>query len=214
MPKIYGDRWRVVRELGQGGQALVHLVEDEHSELKGQYALKRLRGDGSPKALQRFHREVAALKNVVHPGIVRLVDHSNLDDKSPFYVMEYIPESRPLSKLLGTDSNPFCRAPVRALNFALDILEALNSCHQKSIIHRDLSPSNVLLVPGDPRPRLIDFGLCQFEDGSRITLSDEGVGTQNYMAPECEVGAEGTVGAPADIYSVGKLLWAALFNQN
>ena len=94
------------------------------------------------------------------------------------------------------------------------MLDALSSCHEKGVIHRALSPSNVLMVPEDLRPRLIDFGLCQIENGTAITLLDEGVGTPTYMAPECEAGADGTIGPTADIYSVGKLLWAALFNQN
>ena len=214
MAKIYGDRWRLVRDLGQGGQAIVCLVEDQRGELPGQYALKRIRGDGSPKAIQRLRREVDALKSIDHPGVVRLVDHSLLEDIHQFYVMEYVDGSRPLSKLLSSDSNPFRGSPVLALKFAIDILSALDCCHRQGILHRDLSPSNILIVSGNMQPRLIDFGLCQIEDGTMVTLLDEGVGTQNYMAPECEAGAEGVVGPASDIYSVGKLLWAVICNQN
>jgi hypothetical protein len=60
---------------------------------------------------------------------------------------------------------------------------------------------------------VIDFGICQIEETETITLADEGVGTQNYMAPECESGSGGQVKSWSDIYSAGKLLWSAVTNQ-
>jgi serine/threonine protein kinase len=70
----------------------------------------------------------------------------------------------------------------------------------------------VLVLP-DSSIRIIDFGLCQIPDGETITLAEEGVGTPNYMAPECEAGSLDEVSSKADLYSIGKLLWSAVTNK-
>lgn len=67
----------------------------------------------------------------------------------------------------------------------------------------------MLLVP-DGTIRIIDFGICQVEEAETITLTDEGVGTVNYMAPECESWATGSIGTHSDLYSAGKILWSAV----
>src|SRR4030043_28214 len=77
------------------------------------------------------------------------------------------------------------------LRFAREI-QVIKICEQivPPVVHRDISPSNILILP-DETIKVIDFGLCQIENEDKITLIDEGVGTQNYMSPECESGAEG-----------------------
>ena len=80
------------------------------------------------------------------------------------------------------------------------------------ILHRDLSPGNVLVLP-DGTIRLIDFGLCQTVGDETITLVDEGLGTRNYTAPECESGASGKPSPTSDLYSAGKILWSAVTGQ-
>lgn len=76
-------------------------------------------------------------------------------------------------------------------------------------MHRDLCPSNILILPNH-LIKIIDFGICQIEGGTPITLSDEGVGTLNYMAPECESGSDERISIGADLYSAGKILWSAI----
>src|SRR5207245_774412 len=78
--------------------------------------------------------------------------------------------------------------------------------------HRDLSPANVL-VTDDGRIILIDFGLCQIENGNRVTLTAEAVGTQHYRPPECSGFSSTVVTSKADLYSAGKILWSMVTNQ-
>jgi serine/threonine protein kinase len=141
-----------------------------------------------------------------------LFDHSDPGDAFPFYVMEYIEGARPIKKLVGTSDNPFQGNALRALQFFQQLASAIHAWEQAKIVHRDLSPGNVLILPnGDIK--VIDFGICQIDETETITLVDEGVGTPNYMAPECESGAGGSVKTWSDIYSAGKLLWTAITNQ-
>ncbi len=205
-------RWKIGRQLGEGGQAPVYIATDSRQELSGEFALKKLPSHKPAKAYERFSKEIDALRVVEHPSIVRIVDHSAPDDDVQFYVMEFVEGARTLRKLLGTSDNPFASDPLKSVHFFRQIVFAINACQECQIVHRDLSPANVLVLPnGDAR--IIDFGCCQINDDERITLTDEGIGTPNYMAPECESGAEGEIRANADFYSAGKLLWSAITNK-
>jgi serine/threonine protein kinase len=206
-------RWKADGQtLGSGGQGAVVAVTDKTGEHAGRFALKSLPLDKPAKAYERFAREVEAMKAVAHPNVARLFDHSAPGDAFPFYVMEYIEGARPLKKLVGSAENPFQGDALRSLRFFLQLASAIYAWEQAKIVHRDLSPGNVLILPsGDIK--VIDFGICQIDETETITLADEGVGTQNYMAPECESGAGGEVRTWSDIYSAGKLLWTAITNQ-
>jgi serine/threonine protein kinase len=125
--------------------------------------------------------------------------------------MELVEGAKTLKKILGLDDNPFYCDPLAALDFFSMICEAIYACENASppIVHRDLSPSNVLILP-DATIKIIDFGLCYTAEGIIITLDDEGVGTPNYMSPECESGSDGNINIYSDLYSAGKLLWSAI----
>ena len=205
-------RWKVGRQLGEGGQAPVFLATDKQNELAGEYALKALPSGKPPKAYERFAREIEAIKAVNHPNIVRIIDHSEAADSFQFYVMEYIDGAIPLRKLLNTPNNPFASDPHKSVKFFRQLVSAIHACQEAKVVHRDLSPANVLILPNNGI-EIIDFGCCQISDHETITLADEGVGTQYYMAPECESGAEGEIRTNADIYSAGKLLWSAITNR-
>lgn len=202
-------RWKATgNSLGQGGQAQVYEVLDTRNEFEGSYALKALRRD-APKALTRFHHEVAAIKALDHPYIVKIIDHSMPGDEFPFYVMPRESNCVPLKSLLSTTKNPFLGDALNALRFFERLADVIATCDAKGIVHRDLSPSNLLIRP-DQSFVVIDFGLCQIEEGTAVTLVDEGIGTQYYMAPECESGAAGNISSRSDVYSAGKLLWSAV----
>jgi serine/threonine protein kinase len=208
-------RWKPTgRTLGEGGQAQVQEVEDSSGEYSGKYALKGL-AKGKPKqAYERFYREITAIKGLKHPYIINVVDSSSPQDDFHYYVMEFVEGARPLQSVLSSSNNPFLSDPVAALDLFHKLAEAILACEKNNpkLVHRDLSPSNVLLVP-DGTIRIIDFGICQVEGNETITLSDEGVGTVNYMAPECESGATGNIGTHSDLYSAGKILWSAVTGQ-
>lgn len=210
LPKDF--RWRQIRDLGSGGQATVIEVEDTTGALPGTYALKPLRKGASAKAFRRFSREVAAMKAVDHPGVIKIIESSNTEDQFHYYVMEYIPGATTLKKLLNSGNNPFYDSALRSLRLFEQLVGVIAAAKEAKVVHRDLSPANVLVLP-DRSIKVIDFGICQIEGETTITLMDEGVGTINYMAPECESGAGGEVSFKSDLYSAGKILWSAITNQ-
>lgn len=209
-------RWQFTgRTIGGGGQAQVREVEDSSGEYTGKYALKTLAKDKPKQAYERFYREIAAIKVLQHPYIIRVVDSSSPEDDFVYYVMELVEGSIPLQSILGLANNRFLSNPVAALDLFHKLTEAIQACENNDpkIVHRDLSPANVLLVP-DGTIRIIDFGICQVAGEKAITLIDEGIGTINYMAPECESGATGKIGTHSDLYSAGKILWSAVTGQH
>ncbi len=205
-------RWKVDGDtLGRGGQGAVTVVGDDNGEYSGQYALKALEGGKPRTAYERFAREIEALHSVEAPGVVTVIDHSAPEDQFQFYVMEYVEGGKSLKKLLDIGKNPFRADPLASLDFFIKLVSTIEAYDATGIIHRDLSPANVLVLP-DGNIRVIDFGLCQIDGAETITLTGEGLGTPNYMAPECESGAEGAVTVQADLYSAGKILWDAIAN--
>jgi serine/threonine protein kinase len=213
IPKEF--RWKPTgRTLGEGGQAQVQEVEDSSGEYSGKYALKGLAKGKPGQAYERFYREITAIKGLQHPYIIKVVDSSSPQDDFRYYVMELVEGAKPLQTVLGSPSNPFLSKPVASIDLFQMLVEAILACEKNDpkIVHRDLSPANVLLAPNGTI-RIIDFGICQVEGEATITLADEGVGTINYMAPECESGATGNIGAHSDLYSAGKILWSAVTGQ-
>jgi serine/threonine protein kinase len=207
-----GLRWQPTgRTIGEGGQAQVREVEDSSGEFTGRYALKTLAKDKPRQAYERFYREITTIKALKHPYIIRVVDSSLPGGDFAYYVMEFIEGSIPLKIVLGSTENRFLSNPTAALDLFHKIAEAILACENNNpkIVHRDLSPDNVLLLP-DGTIKIIDFGICQVADEKTITLTNEGVGTVNYMAPECESGATGEIGTHSDLYSAGKILWSAV----
>lgn len=206
-------RWKLIRPLGSGGQATVFEVEDRSGALPGRYALKPLRSGASTKAYERFYREVSAITALDHPGVIKVIEHSRREDDFHYYVMELIPGATSLKKLLNSDQNPFSDAANKSVKFFWQLASVIGAANRADIVHRDLKPANILILP-DHSAKVIDFGICQIEGASPITLVDEGVGAINYMAPECESGSIGEIDFRSDLYSAGKVLWAAVTNQN
>ena len=205
-------RWQPQGEtIGQGGQGQVLAVVDNTGELPGTWALKVLRNKQPGQAYERFVREIMAVQILDHPNVIRVVDFSRPEADFQYYVMEVIEGAVSLERILASEKNPFFADPIKSLALFRDICLALAACESSEppIVHRDLAPANILICP-NLRPKIIDFGLCQVEGHNAITLVDEGVGTVNYMAPECESGSTEPIGTAADLYSAGKVLWSAI----
>ena len=203
---------RTGRTLGSGGQSSVYEVETKVLSRfpAGKCAMKELRNVRSDQAKQRFLREIEAVKKIQDPRIVKVIDHHKEDDSFLYYVMPYDKAFTTLEKLIFSPDSVFRANPKSCLAFTAECAEALHQVHQHEnrIVHRDLKPGNMLYNRKTRKPLIIDFGCCQMEGDRKITLVDEGVGTQNYMAPECESGASGEVTFKSDIYSLGKILWS------
>ena len=204
--------YRVIRPIGRGGMAGVFEVEDP----KGQrFALKSPITDvrSSSDVARRFARETNAMRVLNHPNLVSAVDVF-VDSGVLFLVMEMI-VGRTLTTAIADGLQP--RA---ALLLAHQILEGMGHAHAAGVIHRDLKPDNIVLVPepGWERVKILDFGLVKLiGDTAGVygssTLTNAGVvhGTPAYMAPEQARG--GAVDARSDLYSIGIILFEMLIGR-
>jgi hypothetical protein len=192
-PVIIGGL-ELVEEIGRGGMGHVWRARDP--VLQREVAVKFL--EPSPVASEtreRLRREARALARLDHPAIVRVLDVGE-DDEQAWLVMELAP-GQPLSDLVPLPVD-------RATDVAAQVAEALAYAHARSVVHRDVKPANVL-VDGEGRARLLDFGIARRTDAADgITRSGLVAGSPPYMAPEAMAG-----GAPdprADVYSLGAML--------
>jgi serine/threonine protein kinase len=193
----YG-RWIVKGTISEGGQARVYLVEDSTGDLPGQYALKRLK---NVKRMDLFEREVGTARRLQHPNILDVKDF-DLTGPRPYYVAEYC-ERGSLEK---SGAGPFNGNISKSVQILIPIVTALHAAHEAGIVHRDVKPANILLR-ADDTPVLGDFGICHVEGDQRVTLSDEAMGSTNYIAPEMESGHQGSVTGVADVYALGKVMY-------
>ena len=191
LPAAIG-RFRLLRVLGRGGQGVVYLAHDP--KLDREVALKTLtRGKRTPDRLIAEARNVAKLD---HPGIVPLYE-IELTDDAPYLIYQFA-EGQSLAKLI--DAAEPC--PIhQTLRLIVGVLDAIGYAHSQGILHRDLSPANVL-VDSKGRPRVLDFGVSTVV--STDTQGNDMVGTVNYMPPECL--SKSSVGPHSDIYSIGVIL--------
>ena len=198
------ERWKGTGQaLGEGGQAHVSLVEDTKEGLQGKWAKKRLKNNADPIRLARFEREVRAVQSINHPNVLKVVD-SDLTADRPYFVAEYCERG----SLQKTGASTF-RGNVRAtVAVVLPILDALIAAHKAKIFHRDIKPPNILFR-ADGSPVIGDFGICFMEGEQAVTLSNEAMGSRNFIAPEMESGQQ-HLGEPSDrtdVYSLGKVIY-------
>lgn len=197
--QLYGGRWRNEGSIGEGGQARAFLVTDTRGDHGTLYVLKLLK---NTKRIERFRREVQAIRDLAHPCIVQCVDFE-LDSDHPYLVTEYCSGGS-----LASATRYWNESPVVALDLFGQICEGVAFAHGKGIVHRDIKPDNIFLR-GNCGPAVVgDFGICFIgDDGNRVTLTDEVVGARSFTAPELEGGRSDTVSEKADVYSLGKLLY-------
>ncbi|MBX3293681.1 MAG: serine/threonine protein kinase [Acidobacteria bacterium] len=199
MPKLFGNRWKVERDLPEGGQAYTYVVRDVTDSNQPLRVLKRLK---NPKRIARFKSELDAISLVKHPNIIELVD-SDLEHAPPFIVMEYCE----LGELTFDNVSRF--STIKKLEIFSRICGAIGHCHSMNIIHRDLKPSNILFRGSTDIPVISDFGIClNTESGlERMTEANEQAGSRYFMAPELADGHLNIVTPSCDVYSLGKLLY-------
>ena len=199
MADMLGDRWEIIRSLGEGGQAHTFLVKDLHADTATAFVLKRLK---NPERIERFRREMAAVSQLGHPNILHIIDH-RLEVPPHFFVTEYC-EGGSLDR-----AEPYWHSsPSLAIDLFLDVCSAVEHAHSHNVIHRDVKPSNIFLRTARGPAVLGDFGICFLEaEAERLTLTEEAVGPRLFMAPELEDGRLDQVTPKCDIYSLGKLLY-------
>jgi hypothetical protein len=198
------ERWKGTgRTLPEGGQAHVFEVEDRKGEFQGKFVQKRLKNVKDPTRKARFEKEVRALHSIDHPNVLKVIDF-DLDAERPYYVSEYCTHG----SLDDTGALPY-KANIQATSkIVLPIVEALVAAHRAGVIHRDIKPGNIL-IREDGTPVIGDFGICFMEGEEPITMSNEGVGSRNFIAPEMESGQH-DLGEPSDrtdVYCLGKVIY-------
>jgi serine/threonine-protein kinase len=199
------DRYRIERELGQGGMATVYLAYDVRHDRK--VALKVLRPELSAiLGAGRFLAEIKTTAHLQHPHILSLFDSGEADGLV-FYVMPYV-EGESLRDRLSRER----QLPVdEAVRIAREVADALDYAHGHGVIHRDIKPENILLHGG--HAMVADFGIAlaasRSDGGARMTETGMSLGTPHYMAPEQAMG-EREITPKADIYALGCVLYEML----
>ena len=188
--------------LGEGGMAVVYKAHQP--SLNRDVAIKILTGvlARDEELVMRFRREAVAAGALGHPNILTIYDAGTTDDVLHYIVMEYAPG--------GTLKDLLRRGPLpvdRACDIAAQIGAALQVAHDHGIIHRDLKPSNILLA-GDGRPLLMDFGVALTTSEPRLTRTGLALGTPEYMSPEQAQGQP--VDGRSDVYAMGAMLYEML----
>lgn len=204
--KLYGNRWKTVGNLTEGGQAVIFLVEDTTKEYESPCVLKRIK---DPKRRGRFKAEIEAGERLSHPNIMPIIDSSTLDygeNEKLYLVMPHYAEEGDLSKrpLMYKDSID------STMIVAKKLAEALLHAHKNKVVHRDVKPENILFRENNNDCLLSDFGICLIRDLDRSTETSEVVGPLCFMAPELEGGGQLGVDCSVDIYSLGKVIYFML----
>ncbi|MHB2016914.1 MAG: serine/threonine-protein kinase [Candidatus Xenobia bacterium] len=207
LPYRLRDRYRFVRELGEGAMGMVFLAHDE--KLDREVAVKIIRREyfSGTSARLRFEREAPMLAKIEHPGVIVVYDADQLEDGSAFIIMEML-HGDSLAAVLR-QHGPGTPQQVAAL--LRQGGAALSAAHEVSLLHRDIKPENIYLAsnPTGHRIKLIDFGLAKnLEVDTGITEQGMLVGTPAYMAPEQVNGR--SLDSRTDLYSFAAVAYEAL----
>jgi len=200
--------YRIIREIGQGGMAVVYLAERADDQYRKRVAIKMLKpGTKQDEILRRFRNERQALAALDHPSIVRLLDGGSTEEGLPYLIMEYVE---------GVRIDEYCDTRRLSITERLQLFRAVclavQYAHETLVIHRDLKPSNILITT-EGVVRLLDFGIAkvlnpQWSPDTRLTRTDWRPMTPEYASPEQLRGAPVT--KTTDIYSLGLLLYELL----
>jgi len=197
------SRYRLERELGQGGMARVFLAHDLKYERE--VAVKVLRPDlAAEVGAARFLREIQIAARLHHPHILPLYDSDQMDDLV-FYVMPYVKGESLKQRIVRERQLPVSDA----LQIAREVADALSYAHGAGVVHRDIKPGNILLDAG--HAVVADFGIARAM-GVGDTTTGHVVGTPAYMSPE-QVEDSKYLDARTDIYSLGCVLYEMLVGE-
>jgi serine/threonine protein kinase len=197
-------RYRVDREVGHGGMAIVYLAHDVRFDRD--VAVKVLRPElASLVGPDRFAREVRITAHLQHPNILQVIEAGDATG-IPYYITPFV-EGESLAERLRHD-RPL---PVQeAVRIASEVADALAFAHSHGIVHRDIKPDNILLAGG--HAVVADFGIAHALDeagGERLTSSGFALGTPSYMSPE-QASGHTPIDPRTDIYSLGCVLYEML----
>src|SRR5215472_18580977 len=202
--ELLGGRYRIERELGEGGMGVVYLAADE--QVRGErFAIKVLKEELRPEALALLREEVRKTRKLSHPNIVD-VQTVNVDDRKLYVLMEYL-EGKSLDRLLDEEFGrgmPFSHAwPIIE-----DVGAALGNAHDHNVIHSDLKPANIFLTHSG-KTKLLDFGIARVSRGPLLHQRSRPLAlTPAYASCEMLEGEEAD--ARDDIYSFACVIYEML----
>src|SRR6185503_9929805 len=210
---ILDSKYKLIESLGQGGMGSVFRAQRLH--IGDEVAVKLLHHDlvREEKALERFRREARAAAMIRHPNIVSIHDFNDGSSETtqPYIVMELV-RGASLGDLLRREGR---MRPERAVRLMHGICTGVGVAHRQGLLHRDLKPDNVIVVPpsheGDEETaKVVDFGLAKVRDAASTALTHTGavIGTLYYMSPEQCSGEE--LDSRADVYSLGAMFYEML----
>jgi tetratricopeptide (TPR) repeat protein len=198
-------RFVIEREVGRGGVGIVYRAHDQVTGNAVALKVIALPGvDAGEEA--RFRREGRILAGLSHRAIVRVVAFGQLDEGQPYIAMEWL-DGEDLAQRQKRAPLPLAKS----ILVAADMCDALAAAHDAGIVHRDVKPSNVILVGSGPtrtgpyEVKLVDFGVAAAED-AKLTRTGAIVGTPAYMAPE-QARGDGEIDPRADLYALGATLF-------
>ena len=199
---VLGDRYEILKQLGQGGMGTVYKARDR--ELDRLVALKVIRAElsGHPEILQRFKQELILSRQVTHRNVIRIYDLGVAEDRK-FITMEFV-EGQDLKSLMverGTLAAGEASDIVRQICFGLE------AAHNAGVVHRDLKPQNIMLDAAG-RVYLMDFGLARSMELVGMTRTGALMGTPAYMSPEQAKGEKAD--ARTDLFALGVIFYELL----
>ena len=200
---LVDGRYRIEARIGHGGMAEVYEATDIINKRK--VAIKMIREDvmKNPINLRRFQNEATIASSLNHPNIVKVFNHGTIEGR-PYIANEYVRGQSMKDMLDFRTSIPIAEA----VSYMLQLTSALFYAHQHNIIHRDIKPQNIYVMP-DGTIKLGDFGIAQAEGmDDSFTKTSEIVGSVHYLAPEISQGKPASI--QSDIYATGVTFYELL----
>jgi len=196
------NRFLIERRIGSGGFGVVYEAWD--GRLERPVAVKAIEQRG--EAGRRVLREAQAAARLNHPGIVTLYELGE-EDGNALLVTELV-EGSTLARLANAGE----LSDREIGEIGADLCEALDHAHSRGVVHRDIKPQNVQVTEGEPRAKLMDFGVARLADEAPLTAVGDVVGTLAYMSPEQAEGRP--AGTEADVYSLALTLYECWSGEN
>ena len=201
----FGQRYRILEELGKGGMGRVYKAEDK--ELGIEVALKIIHPEflSNVRMISRFKKEILLAREITHEHVVRIYDFGEIGGVK-FITMQYI-EGKNLKELIQETGQVSVQETIRIFQ---QVCAGLISAHKKEIVHRDLKPQNVM-IDTNGKVFLTDFGLAKSIEGEELSVSGTVIGTPEYISPEQACGEKPDM--RSDIYTLGIILFEMLTGQ-
>ncbi len=200
--KRLDGRYEIQEIVGVGGMAVVYKAYDNVEDKIVAIKILKEEYTGNSEFLRRFINESKAIAVLSHPNVVKVSDVS-FGDLIQYIVMEYI-DGITLKEYIE-QQGPLSWS--EAVHFTLQILRGLQHAHDKGVVHRDIKPQNIMVLP-DGIIKVADFGIARFARSEQETITDKAIGSVHYISPEQAKGEK--TDEKADIYSVGVMLYEML----